>query len=64
LLRLVELTAQDQTLETLGAPGHWEQVKMAAGLAQPGALTPLNDNERKVIEAIAEKSDPIFPKHA
>jgi predicted aldo/keto reductase-like oxidoreductase len=45
-------------------PGHWELVKMAAGLAQSGALTPLNENERTMIEEIAEKSDPIFPQHA
>jgi predicted aldo/keto reductase-like oxidoreductase len=45
-------------------PGHWELVKIAAELAQSGALTPLNDNERKIIGEIAEKSDPIFPKHA
>jgi predicted aldo/keto reductase-like oxidoreductase len=45
-------------------PGHWELVKMALGLAQSGALLPLNGDERKVIEEIAAKSDPIFPKHA
>ena len=28
------------------------------------ALTPLKDNERTFIEQIAEKSGPIFPKHA
>ena len=45
-------------------PGHWELFKMAVSLAQSGALTPLNDNERKVIEEIAQKSDPIFSRHA
>jgi predicted aldo/keto reductase-like oxidoreductase len=45
-------------------PGHWELVKTAMGLAQAGALTALNDNERKLIEEIAQKSDPIFPQHA
>lgn len=45
-------------------PGHWELFKMAVSLAQSGGLTPLNDNERKVIEEIAQKSDPIFPRHA
>ncbi|MGA2256208.1 MAG: aldo/keto reductase [Thermoguttaceae bacterium] len=44
-------------------PGHWELVKMALGLAQSGALTPLNDNERKLIGQIAEKSKPIFLRH-
>ena len=41
-------------------PGHWELFKMALDLAQAGALTPLNDSERKVAEEIANKSDPIF----
>jgi predicted aldo/keto reductase-like oxidoreductase len=45
-------------------PGHWDLLKMALDLAQAGALTPLNDNERKVAEEIASKSDPIFGKHA
>jgi len=45
-------------------PGHWELVKMAVGLAQSGALTPLNDNERKLIEQVAQKSDPLFSGHA
>lgn len=44
-------------------PGHWELLKMALDLAQAGALTPLNDNERKLAEEIASKSDPIFSKH-
>jgi predicted aldo/keto reductase-like oxidoreductase len=42
-------------------PGHWELFKMALDLAQSGALVPLNDNERKMIEKIAKKSEPIFP---
>jgi len=45
-------------------PGHWDLFKMALDLAQAGALTPLNDNERKLAEEIASKSDPIFSKHA
>ncbi len=45
-------------------PGHWELFKMALDLAQAGALTPLNDNERKLAQEIASKSDPIFSKHA
>jgi aryl-alcohol dehydrogenase-like predicted oxidoreductase len=45
-------------------PGHWELLKMALDLAQAGALTPLNDNERKLAQEIAGQSDPIFGKHA
>lgn len=45
-------------------PGHWELVEMALGLAQSGALVPLNENERKTIEEIARKSAPIFSRHA
>ena len=41
-------------------PGHWELFKMAVELAQAGALTPLNDAERKLVASIAEGSDPIF----
>jgi hypothetical protein len=42
------------------SPGHWELFKMAVELAQAGALTPLNDAERKLVAAIADGSDPIF----
>ena len=42
-------------------PGHWELFKMALDLAEAGALVPLNDDERKIIERIAKKSEPIFP---
>ena len=42
-------------------PGHWELFQMALGLAQAGALTPLNSNERKIIKQIAKDSVPIFP---
>jgi hypothetical protein len=42
-------------------PGHWELFQMALGLAQAGALTPLNRNEKKIIKEIAEESVPIFP---
>lgn len=45
-------------------PGHWDLFKMALDLAQSGALISLNDNERKLAEEIASKSDPIFAKHA
>ena len=45
-------------------PGHWDLFKMALDLAQAGALTPLNDNERKLAHEIASKSDPIFSKHS
>ena len=45
-------------------PGHWELFKMALDLAQAGALTPLNDKERKLAQEIASKSEPIFSKHA
>ena len=42
-------------------PGHWQLLKMALDLAQAGALVPLNDDERKIIEKLAKKSEPIFP---
>jgi hypothetical protein len=44
-------------------PGHWELFKMALGLAEAGALVPLNDDEQKTIKEIAKKSEPIFPLH-
>ena len=44
-------------------PGHWELFQMAIGLAQAGALTPLNDEERELAEQIAGASDPIFSQH-
>ena len=44
-------------------PGHWELFKMALDLCQTGALVPLNENERIIIEEIARKSDPLFPLH-
>ena len=43
-------------------PGDSELFKMAVELAQSGALTPLNDNEREMIRAIAKDSEPIFTK--
>jgi aryl-alcohol dehydrogenase-like predicted oxidoreductase len=45
-------------------PGHWDLFKMALDLAQTGALTPLNNIERKLAQGIASKSDPIFSKRA
>jgi len=42
-------------------PGHWELFKMALDLAQAGALVPLNEQEQKIIQKIAKKSEPIFP---
>jgi hypothetical protein len=45
-------------------PGHWELFDMAARLAQSGALTPLNDRERELVEAMARASDPLFARHA
>lgn len=45
-------------------PGHWELFKMAVELAQSGALTPLNDDEREMVRAIAMESEPIFVKRA
>ena len=42
-------------------PRHWELFIMASDLAEAGALVPLNDNERKIIERIAKKSEPLFP---
>jgi aryl-alcohol dehydrogenase-like predicted oxidoreductase len=42
-------------------PGHWELFQMALGLAQVGALTPLSNNEKKIIKQIAKDSVPIFP---
>jgi predicted aldo/keto reductase-like oxidoreductase len=44
-------------------PGHWDLFKMALDLAQSGALTPLDNKERKLAQEIASKSDPIFGKH-
>jgi aryl-alcohol dehydrogenase-like predicted oxidoreductase len=43
-------------------PGQWDLFKMAVELAQSGALTPLNGNERDIIHAIAMDSEPIFTK--
>jgi predicted aldo/keto reductase-like oxidoreductase len=42
-------------------PGHWELFQMALGLAQAGALVPLNGDERTILEKIARKAAPIFP---
>jgi predicted aldo/keto reductase-like oxidoreductase len=42
-------------------PGHWELFRMALGLAQVGALTPLSIKERKIVRQIAKQSVPIFP---
>jgi predicted aldo/keto reductase-like oxidoreductase len=42
-------------------PGHWELFQMALGLAQAGALVPLNTKERKIVREIAGNSEPIFP---
>ena len=42
-------------------PGHWELFQMAVNLAQAGALTPLNNKEKKIIKQIANDSVPIFP---
>ena len=44
-------------------PGHWELVKMAVVLAQAGGLTPLNEDERKIVAKISETSLPIFSRH-
>ena len=41
-------------------PGHWELFKMAVELAQAGALVPLNDQERKLVNGTATESVPIF----
>ncbi len=45
-------------------PGHGELVKMAVMLAQAGGLTPLNDDERGIVEKISEESQPILSQHA
>jgi hypothetical protein len=45
-------------------PGYGELLKMAVELAQSGALTPLNGNEREIIRATAMDSEPIFTKQA
>ena len=45
-------------------PGHWDLFKMAVELAQSGALTPLNDNEREIVRAIAMDAEPIFAGQA
>ena len=47
-------------VNALFPPRHWELFKMALDLAQAGALMPLNDVERKIIEKIAKKSEPLF----
>jgi len=39
-----------------------ERLGPALDLAQSGALIPLNDEERKLLREIAEKSDPIFSR--
>lgn len=44
-------------------PGQWELFRMALGLAQSGALTPLNQKERELAEEIARGSTPIFAQH-
>ena len=41
-------------------PGHWELFEMAVGLAQSGALTPLNDEELQLVTTIAHDSNPVF----
>ena len=45
-------------------PGHWDLFKMAVELAQSDALTPLNDNEREIVRAIAMDAEPIFAGQA
>jgi predicted aldo/keto reductase-like oxidoreductase len=44
-------------------PGHWELFDMAVSLAQAGALTPLNEKERQMVDAMAQASDPLFASH-
>ena len=48
---------------TILTPGQWELFNMALGLAQSGALTPLNQKERELTEEIAGGSTPIFSQH-
>ncbi len=43
-------------------PSHWELFKIALELARSGALTPLNDNERRLAEEIASNSEPLFSR--
>jgi aryl-alcohol dehydrogenase-like predicted oxidoreductase len=50
----------DLPVTALIPPGHWKLFRMALDLAQSGALTPLNEAERKVVQEIAAASDPIF----
>lgn len=45
-------------------PGHWPLFKMAVELAQSGALTPLNTNERQLVTEIAKASAPLFANPA
>jgi hypothetical protein len=45
-------------------PGDWALFNMAVELAQSGALTPLNEDEKEMVRAIAMGSDPIFTKQA
>jgi hypothetical protein len=53
--------AAKEKLAAMFPPGHWELFQMALDLAQAGALTPLNRNERKIIRQIAGEARPIFP---
>jgi hypothetical protein len=41
-------------------PGEWPLFKIALDLAQSGALTPLNEQERLLVAEIAQASTPIF----
>ena len=41
-------------------PRHWELYRMALDLAQAGALVPLNEDEQKIIEEIAQKCSRSF----
>ena len=45
-------------------PGHWDLFKMALDLAQAGALTPLNDNERKLVPDPFESVEQMAPTGA
>jgi aryl-alcohol dehydrogenase-like predicted oxidoreductase len=51
-------------VDALVPPGERDLFRMALQLAQAGALTPLTAQERRVLAAMAEASDPLFYRPA
>lgn len=43
-------------------PGNWELHKLALDFAQSGALTPLNEDETKLLRALADELPPVFQR--